>query len=117
VGPKWNYLGVLLELSARKIIGFSVGQHKTTKLVMQALSQIKAPLSSIALFHSDRAKVFDNQLFDSCFRYCGSLAHCSIKYVLTIMPLLKQNLRQLKLSLSKMRYSPIPINYANKLRQ
>ena len=31
---------------------------------MLALSQIKAPLSSIALFHSDRGKEFDNQLLD-----------------------------------------------------
>ncbi len=56
VGQKWNYLCVLLEFSARKI----AEQHKTAELVMQVLSPIKAPLSSIALFHSDRGKEFDN---------------------------------------------------------
>ena len=83
VGQKWNYLCVLLELSARKIAGFSVGQHKTAELVMQALSQIKAPLSSIALFHSDRGKEFDNQLLDSCFEVFGitrSLSHKGCPY-------------------------------------
>ena len=67
VGQKWNYLGVLLELSARKIAGFSIGQHKTAELVMQPLSQFKALLSSIVLFHSERGKEFNNQLLHSCF--------------------------------------------------
>ncbi|WP_392559892.1 IS3 family transposase [Orbus mooreae] len=71
VGKKWNYLCVLLDLSARKIAGYRVGQHKTAELVMSALSQIKAPLSSIALFHSDRGKEFDNQLLDGCFDLFG----------------------------------------------
>ena len=60
-----------------------IGQHKTAELVMQALSQIKAPLSSIALFHSDREKKFDNQLFDSCFEVFGitrSLSHKGCPY-------------------------------------
>jgi len=35
---------------------------------MQALSQIKTPLSSIALFHSDRGKEFDNQLLDATIK-------------------------------------------------
>ncbi|PXZ06299.1 hypothetical protein DKK70_09965 [Gilliamella apicola] len=64
--------GITRTLSMKDI---RIGQHKTAELVMQALSQIKAILSSIALFHSDRGKEFDNQLLDSCFRYCGSLVH------------------------------------------
>ncbi len=83
MGQKWNCQGVLLELSARKIIGFSIGQHKTAELVMQALSQIKAPLSSIALFHSERGKEFDNQLLDSCFELFAitrSLSHKGCPY-------------------------------------
>ena len=63
----WNYLCVLLNLSNRQIVGYSVGQHKTADLVMCALSQIKQPLSSLHLFHSDRGKEFDNQLLDKCF--------------------------------------------------
>lgn len=83
VGQKWNYLCVLLDLSSRKITGYSVGKHKTAELVMIALSQIKAPLSSIALFHSDRGKEFDNQLLDSCFDAFGitrSLSHKGCPY-------------------------------------
>ena len=83
MGQKWNCLGVLLELSARKIAGFSTGQHKTAELVMQALSQIKAPLSSIALFHSERGKEFDNQLLHSCFEVFAitrSLSHKACPY-------------------------------------
>ena len=71
VGQKWNYLGVLLELSARKIAGFSVGQHKTAELVMQALSQTKAPLSSVVLCHLDRGKEFNNQLIKGCLEVLG----------------------------------------------
>ncbi|WP_239363470.1 IS3 family transposase [Snodgrassella communis] len=63
----WNYLCVLLNLSNRQIAGYSVGQHKTADLVMPVLSQIKQPLSSLHLFHSDRGKEFDNQLLDKCF--------------------------------------------------
>ena len=83
VGQKWNYLGVLLELSAWKIAGFSTGQHKTAELVMQPLSQIKAPLSSIALFHWERGKEFDNQLLHSCFEVFAitrSLSHKGSPY-------------------------------------
>ena len=60
-----------------------IGQHKTAELVIQALSQINAPLSSIALFHSDRGKEFDNQLLDSCFEVFGitrSLSHKGCPY-------------------------------------
>lgn len=50
---------------------------------MQALSQIKAPLFSIALFHSDRGKEFDNQLLNSCFEVLDitrSLSHKGCPY-------------------------------------
>ncbi|WP_392562163.1 IS3 family transposase [Orbus sturtevantii] len=68
VNQRWNYLCVLLNLSNRQISGYSVGKHKTADLVMSALSQIKQPLSSLNLFHSDRGKEFDNQLLDDCFK-------------------------------------------------
>ncbi|WP_144366101.1 IS3 family transposase, partial [Snodgrassella communis] len=58
----WNYLCVLLNLSNRQIAGYHVGKRKTADLVMCALSQIKQPLSSLHLFHSDRGKEFDKQL-------------------------------------------------------
>lgn len=35
---------------------------------MSALSQIKQPLSTLNLFHSDRGKEFDNHLLDDCFK-------------------------------------------------
>ena len=87
MGKKWNYLCVLLELSARKIAGFSVKLHKIAELVMQALSQIKVPLSSNALFHSPGRKEFDNQSLDSCIEVFGitrSLNHKGCPYDNTI---------------------------------
>lgn len=62
VGKKWNYLCVLLDLYNREIIGYSCGEHKTAELVLQAFHTVKAPLSSIQLFHTDRGSEFDNQL-------------------------------------------------------
>ncbi|WP_239349237.1 IS3 family transposase [Snodgrassella communis] len=52
----WNYLCVLLNLSNRQIASYSVGQHKTASLVISALSQIRQPLSSLNLFHSESRK-------------------------------------------------------------
>ena len=79
VGQKWNYLCVLLELSTRKIGGFSVKLHKIAELVMQALSQIKVPLSSNALFHSPGRKEFDNQSLDSCIEVLDFIRSLSNK--------------------------------------
>ena len=62
VGKQWNYLCVLLDLYNREIIGYSCGEHKTAELVLQAFHTVKAPLSSIQLFHTDRGSEFDNQL-------------------------------------------------------
>jgi len=62
VGKEWNYLCVLLDLYNREIIGYSCGEHKTAALVLQAFHTVKAPLSSIQLFHTDRGSEFDNQL-------------------------------------------------------
>jgi len=62
VNRHWNYLCVLVSLSNRQIVGYRVGKHKTAELVMSALSQVKQPLSTLNVFHSDRGKEFDNKL-------------------------------------------------------
>jgi len=68
VNRHWNYLCVLVSLSNRQIVGYRVGKHKTAELVMSALSQVKQPLSTLNVFHSDRGKEFDNKLLDNCFK-------------------------------------------------
>jgi len=50
---------------------------------MQALSPIKAPLSSIVLCHFDQRKEFDHQLIDSCYDLLAitrSLSHKACPY-------------------------------------
>jgi putative transposase len=44
---------VLLNLHARKIIGYSCGSRKTAQLVYEAFASVKQPLSRILSFHTD----------------------------------------------------------------
>lgn len=71
VQGKWNYICIILNLSIRKIISYSVGVNKNAELVMKAISQIPMNLSEVDIFHSDRGKEFDNQLIDHCLQVFG----------------------------------------------
>lgn len=71
VRGKWNYICIMLDLSIRNIISYSVGTNKNAELVMKAISQIPMNLSKIDIFHSDRGKEFDNQLIDDCLQVFG----------------------------------------------
>ncbi|NUF27075.1 hypothetical protein [Gilliamella sp. ESL0254] len=57
VNQRWNYLCVLVNLSDRQIVGYHIGKHKTAKLVMSALSQIKQPTIIEIEFISFRPRV------------------------------------------------------------
>ncbi|OCG21766.1 DDE-type integrase/transposase/recombinase [Gilliamella apicola] len=50
VKQRWHYLCVIVDISNREIIGRSAGRHKTSTLVMQAISQIPMNLQSIEFF-------------------------------------------------------------------
>lgn len=71
VQGKWNYICIMLDLSIRNIVSYSVGVNKNAELVMKAISQIPMNLSEIDIFHSDRGKEFDNQLIDDCLQVFG----------------------------------------------
>src|SRR5699024_5902817 len=67
----WAYVCLIIDLFNRKIIGLSVGWHKTAELVKQAIQSIPYALSRVKLFHSDRGKEFDNQLIDEMLEAFG----------------------------------------------
>lgn len=71
VGQKWNYACVLLDLFNREIIGFSTGEHKNAALVYRAFSTVKAPLSNIGMFHTDRGSEFKNTVIDDALNTFG----------------------------------------------
>jgi transposase InsO family protein len=61
VGDKWHYVCLILDLFNREIVGWSCGPRKDSKLVLEAFSRVKFPLTNIDIFHTDRGKEFDNQ--------------------------------------------------------
>ena len=84
---RWAYVRLIIDLFNRKIIGLSVGWHKTAKLVKQAIQSIPYALTKVKLSHSDRGKEFDNQLIDemleafatsSCFDTSATTAKASV---------------------------------------
>lgn len=64
VNYKWNYICILVDLFNREIIGFSAGPNKDASLVYDAFATVKANLSEIQLFHTDRGSEFNNHLID-----------------------------------------------------
>lgn len=83
VKQRWHYQCVIVDISNREIIGRNAGRHKTSILVIQAISQIPMDIQSIEFFHSDRGKEFDNHLIDEClteFRINRSLSRKGYPY-------------------------------------
>ena len=68
---RWAYVRLIIDLFNRKIIGLSVGWHKTAKLVKQAIQSIPYALTKVKLFHSDRGKHLINQLIDEMLEAFG----------------------------------------------
>jgi len=64
VNYKWNYICILVDLFNREIIGYSAGLNKDATLVYSAFATVKANLSEIQMFHTDRGSEFNNQLID-----------------------------------------------------
>jgi len=56
VGQRWHYLAVVLDLYSRRVIGWALGQQKSTELTMKALKQAlaKRKPTNTVLFHTDR---------------------------------------------------------------
>jgi transposase InsO family protein len=64
VGSVWHYVCLLLDLSARDIIGFAAGRNKDAKLVRKAFYRVNADLRDINIFHTDRGSEFKNEVID-----------------------------------------------------
>ena len=64
VGNKWNYICTLIDLFDRRIIGYSVGNHKNAELVKEAFGKVQGNLKNIKIFHTDRGNEFKNRLID-----------------------------------------------------
>lgn len=71
VGKHWCYVCLILDLHARKIIGFSCGLRKTANLVLQAFSSIGVPLHQIRYFHTDRGSEFVNEALEKLLSAFG----------------------------------------------
>ena len=63
----------------------STGRHKSAELVIRALSSIKGILHCLSLFHTDRAKEFDNVCIADALKTFGIQRLLIIKDVLMIM--------------------------------
>jgi len=71
VGTLWHYICLLLDLSAREIIGFAAGRQKDAKLVKTAFYRVKADLRKIKIFHTDRGSEFKNEVIDGIISAFG----------------------------------------------
>lgn len=83
VGNSWNYIGVLIDLFNREIIGYSAGPNKTADLVKQAFQTVPGDLRDICIFHTDRGNEFKNRTIDEtldAFEIRRSLSHRGCPY-------------------------------------
>ena len=71
VGSKWHYVCLLLDLSARDIIGFAAGKNKDAKLVRKAFYRVNTDLRNINIFHTDRGSEFKNEVVDGIISAFG----------------------------------------------
>src|SRR5690554_838480 len=60
VGKQWNYVCFLIDLYNREIVGHSAGKHKDAALVQHAFANVKHPLETVKIFHTDRGSEFKN---------------------------------------------------------
>ena len=64
VKSRWHYIGILIDLFNREIVGYSAGTNKNASLIMEAFSKVSFPLTNVELFHTDRGLEFDNSTID-----------------------------------------------------
>lgn len=115
VGDRWHYICLFVDLYNREIVGHSAGPNKDAGLVYRALSTIKANLSKIQLFHTDRGNEFKNKIIDEALNtfkiqrslsmkgcpYDNAVAEATFKIVKTefVKGSYFESLEQLKLEL------------------
>ena len=65
VSGKWHYICLLVDLSAREIIGFAAGRNKDAKLIRTAFYRVNGDLRDIHIFHTDRGSEYKNEIIDN----------------------------------------------------
>lgn len=71
VRGKWHYICLIIDIAGREIIGYSAGKNKDANLIEKAFYSMKAKLSNIQIFHTDRGSEFNNQSIDRIIKTFG----------------------------------------------
>lgn len=74
----WLYLAVVIDLCSRRIVGWSLGDHLRSDLVIAALKQaLGSQPAHQAVFHSDRCSQYGSSTFRSALADAGMLQSIS----------------------------------------
>jgi putative transposase len=80
-GESWLYVAAILDLYSRKIVGWAMGEHIDTALILKALFMAllhRQPPANL-LFHSDRGVQYASADYRSALNQAGLLASMSRK--------------------------------------
>ena len=79
VSSGWLYLAVVIDLCSRRIVGWSLGNHLRSELVVAALNQAlrTRPPAHQAVFHSDRGSQYGSSAFRAVLADAGMLQSMS----------------------------------------
>lgn len=78
VSSGWLYLAVVIDLCSRRIVGWSLGDHLRSDLVLAALRQaLGAQLARQTIFHSDRGSQYGSSAFRAALADAGMLQSMS----------------------------------------
>lgn len=77
VNDKWCYICVLIDLFNREVIGWSVGEHKSSELVLLALMNFGIDWRKVMIFHTDRGMEFCSNQIDSFLEQNGIIRSLS----------------------------------------
>lgn len=78
-GEGWLYVGIVLDLFSRKIVGLSMEERMTTDLVLKALEQAilhRKPQAGL-VHHSDKGSQYTSQNFQSLLAFHGLISSMS----------------------------------------
>ncbi|HRJ71751.1 MAG TPA: IS3 family transposase [Terrimicrobiaceae bacterium] len=74
----WLYLAVVIDLCSRRIVGWSLGDHLRTDLVLAALRQaLGTQRVRQTIFHSDRGSQYGSSAFRAALAHAGMLQSMS----------------------------------------
>jgi len=79
VNGQWHYICLIVDISARDIIGFAAGRNKDAKLVRKAIYRADVDLRGIDIFHTDRGGEFKNEITDDIIHAFGMRRSLSAK--------------------------------------